>query len=115
MLNDFGVDTAGIVHADSSAALAIAKRKGAGKVRHIIISCLWVQEKQDCKQLELRKVLGTENPADLMTKYLTRDVVNGHMERLGQEVRAGRAEKGLEMQGASPGRSGENDSNVKVA
>ena len=52
--------------------LAIAKRKGAGKFKHINISCLWIQERQDSKQLELRKVVGTENPADLMTKHLAR-------------------------------------------
>ena len=55
LLKDFGVDCGGVVYADSSAALAIAKRKGAGKLRHININCLWIQEKQDMKQLELPK------------------------------------------------------------
>ena len=68
MLRDFGVESGGIVYVDSTAALAIAKRKGAGKLRHININCLWIQERLDTKQLELRKVLGTENPADMMTK-----------------------------------------------
>ena len=73
MLRDLGVETSGVVYADSSAALAIAKRKGAGKLRHINVSSLWVQEKQDRKDLEYRKVLGTENPADMMTKHLLRE------------------------------------------
>ena len=115
MMADWGRDKRGTLYADSSAALGIAKRKGAGKLRHININTLWVQEVQDREGVTYQKVLGTENPADLMTKYLTRDVANGHMERLGQEIRAGRAEKGLERQGASPGMSGENDSKVKVA
>ena len=72
MLGDFGVESEGVIYADSSAALAIAKRKGAGKLRHININCLWIQERQNAKDLELRKVLGTENPADLMTKHLAR-------------------------------------------
>ena len=42
LLKDFGVDSEGIVYADSTAALAIAKRKGAGEMRHININCLWV-------------------------------------------------------------------------
>ena len=58
LLKDFGVESEGVVYADSSAALAIAKRKGAGKMRHININCLWIQEKVDEKQLELGKVLG---------------------------------------------------------
>ena len=67
MMRDFGVEKRGVIYADSSAALAIAKRKGAGKLRHINISCLWIQERQGSKELELRNVIGAENPADLMT------------------------------------------------
>ena len=47
MLVDLGCETSGVIYADSSAALAIAKRKGAGKLRHINVSSLWVQERQD--------------------------------------------------------------------
>ena len=72
MLTDLGVETSGVVYADSSAALAIAKRKCAGKLRRIEISCLWIPEEQGTKQLEPRKVLGTENPADLITKHRPR-------------------------------------------
>ena len=54
-MSDFGVESSGVVYADSSAALAIANRKGAGKLRHINISTLWIQEKQDFHQPEMRK------------------------------------------------------------
>ena len=47
MMLDLGRDSSGVVYAESSAALAIAKRKGAGKLRHINVSSLWVQERQD--------------------------------------------------------------------
>ena len=40
MMRDLGVESEGLVYADSTAALAIAKRKGAGKMRHININCL---------------------------------------------------------------------------
>ena len=48
--------------------------------------------------------MGTENPAGLMTKYLTRQVMDHHLESLSQERAAGRAQSGLEIQGkqASP-------------
>ena len=65
MLRDLGVETSGVVYVDSSAALAFAKCKGTGKLRHINVSSLWVQECQDRKDLEYRKVQGTENPADM--------------------------------------------------
>ena len=99
MLRDFGVDSSGVIYADSSAALAIAKRKGAGKLRHINVSSPWIQEKQDMEELELRKVLGTENPADLMTKYLIRDKIDKFVLSLSQERPQGRAENGLTLQG----------------
>ena len=35
-----------MVYADSSAALAVADRKGSGKLRHINLRVLWLQEKE---------------------------------------------------------------------
>ena len=99
MMRDWGRDSSGVVYADSSAALAVAKRKGAGKLRHINVSSLWIQERQDREDLELRKVLGTENPADFMTKYLTRESTDRCMGYMSQERLAGRAKAGLQVQG----------------
>ena len=76
MMRDWGADRSGVVHADSSAALAIAKSKGAGKQRHINVSSLWIREKQDVKELELRNVLGKENLADMMTKCLALSLIH---------------------------------------
>ena len=70
MIKDLGHDMKGVVYADSSAALAIADRKGSGKLRHINIRVLWNQEKERREEVQLRKIKGTVNPADLMTKYL---------------------------------------------
>ena len=99
MLRDFGVESEGGIYADSSAALAIAKRKGAGKMRHVNINCLWIQERQNEKDLELRKVLGTENPADLMTNHLARQPLDTCMLQLNQHRVKGRAQAGLDIQG----------------
>ena len=44
MMTDWGRSKSGILYADSTAALGIAKRKGAGKPRHININTLWIQE-----------------------------------------------------------------------
>ena len=100
MLRDFGVESRGVVYAYPSAALAIAKRKGAGKLRHTNINCLWIQEKQDTKQLELRKVLGTENPAAMMTKHLARQSLDKCMRHLNQCHVTRRAKAGLDVQGS---------------
>ena len=99
LMMDFGRDSSGILYADSSAALAIAKRKGAGELRHINVSSLWIQERQDKGELEYRKVQGSENPSDLMTKYLARQSIDTCMDTLGQSRVTGRARVGLEVQG----------------
>ena len=39
------VDQVSELYADASAALSIAKRQGAGKMRHINVKSLWLQEK----------------------------------------------------------------------
>ena len=107
MLRDLGVETSGVVYADSSAALAIAKRKDASKLRHINVSSLWVQECQDRKDLEYRKVLGTENPADMMTKHLLREPLDKCMQELNQWRMSGRARSGLDIQGSGKAPAGE--------
>ena len=73
MAHDWGHKKSATLYADSSAALAIAKRNGAGKLRHINVSALWIQDIQDREGAQYMKILCTENPADLMTKYLARD------------------------------------------
>ena len=42
---DFGLHLSGIVHCDASAALGIVNRQGLGKLRHIHVRYLWLQEK----------------------------------------------------------------------
>ena len=53
--------------ADSSAAKSIASRTGLGKLRHLEIKCLWLQEAVRRKKIVLSKVRGDINPADVPT------------------------------------------------
>jgi hypothetical protein len=89
---DLGVELQPEVHADSSAAIGICHRCGIGKVRHLAVAQLWVQDLVRSKACRLYKVLGTENPADLMTKPLARAEIDGHLVRLGLSRAVGRAE-----------------------
>ena len=83
---------------DSSAALAVAGRKGCGKLRHINVGLLWIQEKRENEELDYRKVAGSVNSADLMTKHVSQTVMEGHCQRLGQSFRDGRAKKAFKAQ-----------------
>ena len=58
---------------DAEAAKGIASRTGWGKTRHNAVHDLWVQEKVRHGDLVVSKVWGGDNPADLLTKYPTRD------------------------------------------
>ena len=61
-----------IVHlgTDSSAAKSFVNRRGLGKMRHLEIRDLWLQKEVREGNVEVTKILGEENPADLMTKIL---------------------------------------------
>ncbi len=89
---DLGVELQPEVHADSSAAIGICHRCGIGKVRHLAVAQLWVQDLVRAKTCRQFKVLGTENPADLLTKPLSRVEIDGHLTRLGLSRPTGRAE-----------------------
>ena len=74
LLRDLGVEAPVRVWTDSSAAIGICSRQGLGKLRHIDTHTLWVQQAVRCKRIDLRKVDGETNPADIFTKHsLSRD------------------------------------------
>ena len=71
LLKDLGIGVPLTVWTDSTASIGIRGRSGLGELRHIDTQCLWLQDKVRSVALQLRKVRGTENPADLFTKHLT--------------------------------------------
>ena len=67
---DLGCIVRLVVCTDSSAANGMSSRKGLGKVRHVEVNQLWVQEKVGNGEIAFRKVDGQSNLADALTKYL---------------------------------------------
>lgn len=93
IMSDYGVAMPVRLWSDSSAALGIAKRSGLGRIRHLDTHTLWLQEKVRTGAVEVRKVKGEENPADLFTKHLpSKDKVHQLVRLFGCEYRDGRAE-----------------------
>ena len=93
LLADLGVKVPLRVWTDSSAAMGICSRQGLGKLRHLDTHTLWIQQAVRSKRVDLRKVLGTENPADLLTKHsLTREKLDFLVKLFGCEYIGGRAE-----------------------
>ena len=93
LMKDLGIDVRVRVWTDSSAAIGICGRSGLGKLRHVQTHTLWVQERVRTGAIELRKVHGDVNPADLFTKHLSsRDRINQLVQLFNCEFREGRAE-----------------------
>ena len=76
---------------DGSAARGIIHRAGLGKLRRLETGYLWLQAAVKAKKLQVRKVLGTENPADLLTKHLSSADMWKNLEKLDMKPEAGRS------------------------
>ena len=59
-----GISVASRLHTDASAALGIIERRGVGRVRHLDVGTLWLQEQTLRDNIEFVKIKGTINPAD---------------------------------------------------
>ena len=91
-LRDLGVQLSLRVMTDATAGKAIASRRRLGKVRHIETHALWIQDAVDRKRLGLVKIKKKYNPADILTKYLSREKADTIADRLGHSYEAGRSD-----------------------
>ena len=93
LLRDLGVRARLRVWTDSSATVGICGRQGLGKLRHIDTRNLWIQQKLRAGDMELWKVRGEVNPADLFTKHLeSEDRITALLKLFGCRFMSGRAE-----------------------
>ena len=95
MLRDFGVNepVSTSIRSDSSAAISVAQRKGFGKVRHIEVNQLWLQERVAKREITMVKVPGTTNAADHLAEPGCTAALKQHMEITNQRITSGRHDK----------------------
>jgi len=72
VLQFFEIETAVELLSDSSAARAVLNRSGVGRIRHLEVKTLWVQEAVKAGKLAVKVVKGVDNVADIGTKVLAR-------------------------------------------
>ena len=89
---DFSIRMDCVVHTDANAAMGIVHRIGLGRTRHIDVQYLWIQQKVGNKELTVAKVSTHDNPADVLTKALTNEVMEKHLKNTDCKATAGRAE-----------------------
>ena len=92
VLQDMGVNKGIRLSTDASAAKGIASRKGLGKVRHIEVNQLWLQDKVGKGEIEVKKVSGGTNIADALTKHVASEKIHRHCESVQLEMRQSRHE-----------------------
>ena len=97
LASDWGDTAEMAVHIDSSAAIGVVNRRGSGKLRHIRVGQLWIQEMAEDGEMQIRKVCGESNAADLMTKHLVDRKVVQFVDMMNCEFLAGRADTGLHI------------------
>ena len=76
LLKDLGWHLDLKVHSDATAAIGIARRKGLGKIRHLDCTDLWIQDQVRAGRIQIQKVLGADNPADVLTKYVEKKALD---------------------------------------
>ena len=95
MIGDLGVNVTIQVNTDASAARGIACRRGLGKVRHIEVNQLWVQDRVANGDIEIVKITGKENIADILTKHVNSEDIRVHLHKTKQTIIRNRHEIAL--------------------
>ena len=91
LARDLGIELKVQMFTDATAAFGICRRRGLGRIRHLHVADLWVQDRLKRGYFSLTKVAGSDNPADILTKHVSRDIMLKHMKNMGLMVEEGRA------------------------
>ena len=65
-----------VIWSDSTAALAMAGRRGAKKLKHVELRCFVCQDWQRSGRCSFQKVASEDNEADVLTKFLGVETFN---------------------------------------
>ena len=92
IMEEFGIPVNLVIKSDAVAAIGIVKRQGLGRVRHLAVADLWVQQRSKCGQVSYQKLEGKRNTSDILTKPVERETLVRHMQTMNMEFRDGRHE-----------------------
>ena len=97
LLVDLGVQLDIRIFTDATTGKSIATRRGLGKVRHISVNELWIQEKVSTGIITILQIKNKFNPADLLTKHLSKDEIAHIVDALGHQFTEGRNSEAPEL------------------
>ena len=91
MLADLGVNGKRLrVQTDASVDKSLASRMGLGGIRHIKVNQFWLQDKVNNGTIEIEKVKGETNRADVLTKFIDGESLKRQLDWTGQPINVGR-------------------------
>ena len=106
IMEEFGITRKLVIKSDAVAAIGIVKRQGLGRVRHLAVADLWIQQKAKEGSIHFQKLPGKENTSDIMTKAVEAETLNRHMSSLGMDFREGRHKDTPDYDGQDPSLEG---------
>ena len=83
MMRDLGYEKKPVLTIDAKATEHILHRQGIGKLKHIDVAYLWIQDEIRSGRLQVRRVRSEDNIADLGTKPLSKAVIAKHCTTMG--------------------------------
>ena len=89
-MHEFYIDVDLVVKSDAVAAIGIVKRQGLGRVRHLAVGDLWVQQRSKNKEVNYVKLPGVKNTSDILTNAVDAETIEKHMVALNLRTRSGR-------------------------
>ena len=90
IMEEFQIECDLTVKSDAIAAIGIVKRQGLGRVRHLAVADLWVQQRAKAGEVNYCKLDGAKNTSDIMTKAVDGELIKRHMQTLRLQYREGR-------------------------
>ena len=89
-----------VIHTESTAALGMAHRKDFGKVRHIEIQYLCIKDAVHKKNVAAHHIGTRQNPADMLTTGLRRELLDEHLAFVNGHIRGKRDRSAFKLNGA---------------
>ena len=103
IMKEFNIEVGLTVKGDAVAAIGIVRRQGLGRIRHLAVADLWIQQRSKDGSVAYKKLEGARNTSDILTKAVERDVLDRHMKELGRVYMEGRHESTPAYNGSEDG------------
>ena len=75
---DLGCEMKPVLAIDAKGTEHVRHRQGIGRLKHLEVTYLWMQDEVRSKRLRVRRVKSEENVANLGTKPLSKAVIRNH-------------------------------------